>query len=97
MGSTPAEGSMEVSGVEFFVASELSNSILNDIVAAYTRLEFKEGRKQNPDFDVIRQFDAKRSEVFKELCKLENFNSLANMNKIIEVYTPILKQVMDIE
>jgi hypothetical protein len=88
---------MEVSGMDFYVASELSNSILNDIVAAYTRLEFKEGRKQSPDFNVIRQYDMKRSEVWKVLCKSENFSSLASMNKIIEVYTPILKQVMDIE
>lgn len=97
MGSTPAEGSMEVSGMEFFIASELSNSVLHDIVAAYTRLEFKEGRKQSPDFKVISEYEAKRSEVLGVLYKSENFNSLANMNKIIEVYTPILKQVMELE
>jgi hypothetical protein len=87
----------EVSGMDFFVASELSNSILNDIVAAYTRLEFKEGRKQSPDFKQIREWDLKRAEVWKVLSKSENFMSLTKMNEIIETYTPILKQVMTLE
>jgi hypothetical protein len=95
--STPAEGPMEVGGMDFFVASELSNSILNDIVAAYTRLEFKEGRNQSPDFKVIREYDLKRSEVFKELCRLDNFKSVDSMNKIIETYSPILKQLDNLE
>lgn len=88
---------MEVSGMDFFVAAELSNSILHDIIAAYTRLEFKEGRKQTPDFKVISEYEVKRADVLKVLYKSENFNSLEKMNKIIEVYTPILKQVMQLE
>jgi len=87
----------EVSGMDFFVAIELSNSILNDIVAAYTRLEFKEGRKQTPDFNLIREYDLKRSEVWKVLCKSENFISLDKMNEIIEIYTPILKQILNLD
>jgi hypothetical protein len=87
----------EVSGMDFFVASELSNSILNDIVATYTRLEFKEGRKQTPDFNLIREYDLKRAEVWKELNKSENFQSFKRMNEIIEVYTPILKQLDNLE
>jgi hypothetical protein len=86
----------EVSGTDFFVASELSNSILNDIVATYTRLEFKEGRKQTPDFNLIKEYDAKRADVFKELCRPDNFKSLDGMNKIIAMYTPILKEIMNL-
>ena len=87
----------EVSGMDFYVAAELSKSVLNDIVATYTRIEFKEGRKQNPDFSRIREFDEKRSEVLGLLYKSENFSSLDNMNKIIEKYLPVLKQLKTIE
>lgn len=87
----------EVSGMDWFVASELSNSILHDVVAAYTRLEFKEGRKQTPDFNLIREWDLKRAEVLKELYKSENFQSYNRMNEIIEIYTPILKEIMGLE
>ena len=83
----------DVSGMKFYELTELSTSILNDIVSAYTRLEFKEEREHIPNRDLIREYDVKRSEVFRELCKSDNFKSIDSMNSIIETYLPLHKQL----
>ena len=95
--SNPEPGIVRASDLEnpldWYVLTEISSAILNDLIAYVGRERFWERKKTIPDqkrLDALWQFFKEINEINRNV---ENFRCAKRMKKIIEVYGPKLKKV----
>ncbi len=91
------EGESEelVSGMKFYEYTETAHALLNDVVAGYTRLAFKEKKKELPDTGFLAELEANKILALNLLRQSKTFASLDEMSEVITEYTPIVRALYD--
>lgn len=84
----------EISNINsWFILTELTNDILNQVNALYISLIFKERRKENPNTESINEY-VQLSDKCNELSNDSNlFKSRDKMRKTINEYSIILDKL----
>jgi hypothetical protein len=80
-------------GLSWYRATELTNDLLREMISYYAREIGMEENKSAPDIDRIYQLERKQQEVMDINNSPASFASLQQMNKIIEVLSPLVKQL----
>ncbi len=89
----PKKEEAQVSGLTFFELSETSHAILNEVVAAYSRLLLKLKDKQQTDQQVIEAIQKNKKLALDILRKSANFSTIVQMQKIVDKYAPIAHEL----
>lgn len=83
----------EVNGLTWYRATELANDLLREMISYYAREIMKEENNSTPNFEKIRELEKKQKEIVAVNNNPASFASLEQMNKIIEVLSPLVKQI----
>jgi hypothetical protein len=83
----------EVSGLTWYRATELANDLIREMISYYAREIMKEENNSAPNFEKITVLEKKQHEIFAINNNPSSFASLEQMNKIIEVLSPLVKQI----
>jgi hypothetical protein len=83
----------EVSGLTWYRATELANDLVREMISYYAREIIKEENNSTPNFERIAALEKKQQEIFAINNNPSSFASLEQMNKIIEVLSPLVKQI----
>jgi hypothetical protein len=85
----------QVSGMRFYEYNEKAHSLLNKVIAGYSRLALSERKKETPDAQFLKEIDENKSLATNLLRKSKTFSSLDQMNEVITQYTPIARVLYD--
>jgi hypothetical protein len=80
-----------VSGHRFYEYTETAHSLLNSVVAGYTRLAFREGKKESPDTELLAEIEANRALALSLLGQAKTFSSFDQLEEVIDNFTPIAR------
>lgn len=89
--SVPNAG--EVNGLTWYRVTELANDLVREMISYYGREIMKEENNSSPNFEKITDLEKKQKEIVAINNKPSSFASLEQMNKIIEVLSPLVKQI----
>jgi hypothetical protein len=84
-------------GLKRYALTESLSSTLFSLGATYIRLQYWEGEKQQPDAELIRQWDERGTEVMDVERNPENFQQFAHMRQLINLYNPELLKMFQVE
>lgn len=91
-----AETSSEpISGHLFFEYTELAHTLLNDVIAGYTRLAFRERKKENPDAEFLAELEVNKALALTLRRQSKTFSSLDHLREVVDDYTPIARALYD--
>jgi hypothetical protein len=79
-------------GLTFFELAERSHAVLNEVVAAYTRLLLKLKDDRYADKKLIEMIGTNKSLALKILRNSDNFSTVRQMQEIIDKYAPIVRE-----
>jgi len=83
----------QVSGMKFYEFTEKAHSLLNNVIAGYSRLELMERKKDSLDDFLLSELVENKTLALNLLRKSKTFSSLEQMNEVITHYTPIVKSL----
>ncbi|MBS1663715.1 MAG: hypothetical protein JST68_21910 [Bacteroidetes bacterium] len=83
------------SGLRLYEYTETAHTLLNDVIAGYTRLAFRERKKEIPNTDFLAELDANKMLALDLLRQPETFSSIERLLEVIEDYTPIARTLFD--
>lgn len=89
----PKKEEAQVSGMLFFELSETSHAILNEIVAAYSRLLLQLKDKPDTNQMVIEAIQKNKKLALDILQKSVNFSTIGRMQEIVDKYAPIAHEL----
>lgn len=81
----------QVSGLLFYELTETAHALLHAAAAAYSRMSVKESNKNTPDELLLKEIGENKKLARDILSRAENFSSLAQLQAIVEKYSPIVK------
>ena len=80
-------------GLTWFRTVELTNDLLREMISYYAREITLEENKPSPNPDTIHRLEIKQQEIVAINDAPASFASLEQMNKIIAVLSPLVKQL----
>lgn len=80
-----------ISGQRFYEYTEMAHALLNDVVAGYTRLAFRERKKGNQDTEFLTELEVNKTLALTLLRQSKTFSSLDQLREVIDNYTPIVR------
>lgn len=83
----------ETNGLTWYRATELSNDLVREMISYYGREIMKEENNSVPNFERIATLEKKQQEIVAINNNPSSFASLEQMNKIIEVLSPLVKKI----
>lgn len=83
----------EVNGLTWYRATELSNDLVREMISYYAREIINEENSSAPDSEKIAALEKKQKEIVAINNNPASFESLEQMNKIIEVLSPLVKKI----
>lgn len=83
----------EVSGLTWYRATELANDLVREMISYYAREIMKEENNSTPNVERVAVLAKKQQEIIAINNNPSSFASLEQMNKIIEVLSPLVKQI----
>jgi hypothetical protein len=89
----PKKEETQISGMTFYELSETSHAILNEVVAAYSRLLLKLKGKKDADQLILEAIKKNKMLALDILRKSANFSTIGRMQDIIDKYAPIAQKL----
>lgn len=83
----------EASGLTWYRATELANDLVREMISYYAREIMNEETNPTPNFERVVVLEKKQHEIIAINNNPSSFASLEQMNKIIEVLSPLVKQI----
>jgi Ser-tRNA(Ala) deacylase AlaX len=83
----------EVNGLTWYRTTELANDLVREMISYYAREIMKEENNSSPNFEKIATLEKKQKEIVAINNNPASFASLQQMNKIIEVLSPLVKKI----
>jgi len=80
-------------GLSWYRATELTNDLLREMISYYARAISNEENTPSANIDTINQLEKKQQEIMAINNNPASFASLEQMNKIIAVLGPLVKQM----
>lgn len=87
-----AREQQSLNGMTFFELAERSHAVLNEVVAAYSRLQLRIEDGQHADEQMIRAIEKDKALALEILLNADNFSTVGQMQEIVDKYAPIARE-----
>jgi hypothetical protein len=81
-----------LNGMTFFELNERSHAVLNEVVAAYSRLQSRIEDQPDTDQQMVKAIEKDKALALKILLNADNFSTVGQMQEIVDKYAPIARE-----